>query len=245
MPKLHVETGQNVIIKKDLANIGERIAAQFIDYVIMASYAILVTWIVGMISKSTGRNMEAVIGLLLLPLLFYSLLSEIFLHGQSLGKKAVKTKVVKLSGGQPTIGSYIIRWMFRLIDVNFFYGAVAMITIAANGKGQRLGDLVAKTSVISLKRKESLKNTIFVELEDEYEPVYPETEMLDESDIKTIKDVVAHYKKNITKPIAIDMVKDTAEAIKNKAKISSSEVPVLFLETILKDYNSLNKLKKS
>ncbi len=242
MPKLHVETGQNVIIKKGLANVGERIAAQLIDFAVMIAYTLLVTWIIGVISKGSGTNLETLMVILLLPLMFYSLLSEIFLHGQSLGKKALKTKVVKLSGGQPTIGSYIIRWMFRLIDVNFFYGAVAMITIAANGRGQRVGDLVAKTSVISLKRKESLKNTIFVELEDEYKLIYPQTDMLDVSDIKTIKDVVAHYKKNITKPIAIDMVKNTAKAIKEKANITSSEVPLLFLETILKDYNFLNRV---
>jgi len=244
MPKLHVETGQNVVIKKDLANVGERIAAQLIDFAVMISYVLFVTWIISVISETSGTNLEALIVILLLPLMFYSLLSEIFLQGQSLGKKALKTKVVKLSGGQPTIGSYIIRWMFRLIDVNTFYGAVAMITIAANGRGQRLGDLVANTSVISLKRKESLKNTIFVELEDEYKLVYPQIEILNVSDIKTIKDVVAHYKKNITKPIAIDMVKNTAKAIKKKANITSSEVPLLFLETILKDYNFLNKVGK-
>jgi len=243
MPELYVETGQNVFIKKDLANVGERIVAQLIDFVVMFSYALFVIWIINIISKSMGIKLEALIIVLLFPLFFYSLLSEVFLQGQSLGKKILKTKVVKLSGGQPTIGSYIIRWMFRLIDVNFFYGAVAIITISANGRGQRVGDLVAKTSVVSLKRKESLKNTIFVELDDDYMLVYPEADLLDVSDIKTIKDVVSHYKKSVTKPISIDMVKNTADAIKQKVNITSKEVPLLFLETILKDYNYINRVK--
>jgi len=241
MPKLNVETGQNVIIKKELANIGERIGAQLLDYFIMLVYGIVVTLIINAISDVSGAKLKSLLVLLLAPLFFYSLLSEIFMQGQSLGKKALKTKVVKLSGGQPTIGSYIIRWMFRLIDLNFFYGAVAMITIAANGRGQRLGDIVAKTSVISLKRRKSLKNTIFVETEDDYNPVYIEADLLEETDIKTIKDVIAHYKKDVTKPIAIDMVKGTAKAIKEKIGISSTEVPLVFLETILKDYNSIYK----
>jgi len=241
MSKLNVETGQNVIIKKELANIGERIGAQLLDYLIMFIYGAIVSLIINGISEVSGTKLDALMVILLVPLFFYSLLSETFMQGQSLGKRVLKTKVVKISGGQPTFGSYIIRWMFRLIDINFLYGVVGMVTIAANGRGQRLGDLVAKTSVISLKRRESLKNTIFVETEDDYEPVYNDVENLDETDIKTIKDVIAHYKNNITKPIAIDMVKSSAKAIKEKTGIVSSEAPLLFLETILKDYNRINK----
>ena len=244
MSKLNVETGQNVIIKKELANIGERIGAQLLDFFVMFLYGLIVSLIINEISDVSQTKLNSLIVIFLSPLFFYSLLSEVFLQGQSLGKKVLKTKVVKLSGGQPTIGSYIIRWIFRLIDINFLYGVVGMVTIAANGKGQRLGDIVAKTAVISLKRKESLSNTIFVETEDDYEPVYNEIEMLDNADIKTIKDVIAHYKKNITKPIAIDMVKSTANAIKEKTGIISSDVPLLFLETVLKDYNRIHKNNK-
>ncbi len=243
MSKLNVETGQNVIIKKELANIGERIGAQLLDYFIMFVYAMIITLIFKGVSNIMGQKVEALMFIFLAPLFFYSLLSEIFMQGQSLGKKVLKTKVVKLSGEQPTVGSYIIRWLFRLIDINFLYGAVGMITIAATGKGQRIGDIVAKTSVISLKRKKSLENTIFVELEDSYVAVYPDVEKLDATDIKTIKDVVAHYKKNITKPIAIDMIKNTAKAIKEKIGVENSEIPLLFLETIIKDYNFIHKNK--
>lgn len=244
MSKLNVETGQNVIIKKELANIGERIGAQLIDYFIMFVYAMIMLLIFEGISDVIGSKVKALLVVFLSPLFFYSLLSEIFMQGQSLGKKVLKTKVVKLSGEQPTIGSYIIRWMFRLIDINFLYGVVGMVTIAATGKGQRIGDIVAKTSVISLRRRNSLQNTIFVELEDDYVAVYPNVNKLDASDIKTIKDVVSHYKKNISKPIAIDMIKDTAKAIKEKIGVESSEVPLLFLETIIKDYNYIHKNHK-
>ena len=241
MSKLNVETGQNVVIKKELANIGERIGAQLLDYLIILISALIIMFIFNMLSEIIGKKVDVLMFVFLAPLLFYSLLSEIFMQGQSLGKKVLKIKVVKLSGEQPTIGSYIIRWMFRLIDINFLYGAVGMITIAATGKGQRVGDIVAKTSVISLKRQKSLENTIFVELEDDYVAKYPEVEKLEASDIKTIKDVIAHYKKNITKPIAIDMIKNTTKAIKEKMGIENSDVPLLFLETILKDYNSIHK----
>ena len=199
MSKLNVETGQNVVIKKELANIGERIGAQLLDYLIIFISGFIIIYIFKGLSDIIGKKVEALMFIFLSPLFFYSLLSEIFMQGQSLGKKALKIKVVKLSGEQPTIGSYIIRWMFRLIDINFLYGAIGMITIAATGKGQRIGDIVAKTSVISLKRKNLLKNTIFVELEDDYVTTYPEVEKLEASDIKTIKDVIAHYKGTFSK----------------------------------------------
>jgi len=247
MSKLNVETGQNVIIQKELANIGERIGAYFIDVLIIGIYSLIVLGLFGLISENasgiSGRSSGIFIVLFFIPIFFYSLLSEIFLQGQTLGKKAVKIKVVKLDGGQPTIGSYIIRWLFRLIDIQFMYGIVAMVTIAATGKGQRVGDIVAKTSVISLKRRGKIEDTIFVKLEDEYNLVYPETEILEISDIKIIKDVIANYKKNMTRAIAITMIKDTAEAIKEKTGINSSDTPLLFLETIMKDYTYLNRNK--
>ena len=45
MQNIGVETGQNVIIKQEVANVGERIAAQLLDYVIIFSYFIVTAMI--------------------------------------------------------------------------------------------------------------------------------------------------------------------------------------------------------
>ncbi len=244
MLKLDFETGQNVIIRKDLANVGERIAAQLIDYIIMIAY-ILILSLFSNVSSKYSSDIAGFFYVFLIPVFFYALLSEIFMQGQSLGKKALKIKVVKVSGAQPTVGSYIIRWLFKIIEGNFafFFGSPAIIAIAANGKGQRLGDIVAKTSVISLKRNESLKDTIFVELPENYKLMYPETENLVLSDIKTIKDVIEHYKKNVSNVASNAMIKETTLAVKRKTGIVSSAVPLKFLQTVLADYNYLHKPK--
>lgn len=239
MSKLSVETGQNVIIHQDVANVGERIAAQLIDYVILFSYIMILLLINDTIVQY--RNQDIFLIIALIPVFFYSLLSEIFLDGQSLGKKALKTKVVTIDGSQATIGSYIIRWMFRLIDVNIFYGIVAIITIAVNKKGQRVGDIVAKTTVISLKRSKRIDDTIYVDVPEEYIPAYTNVDLLEDSDIKTIKDVVKHYIKNVSSAIAVSMIKKTVEAVKKKTGIESTDTPLAFLQTILKDYNHLYK----
>jgi len=239
MQNLSVETGQNVIIKQDLANVGERIGAQLLDYVIIFSYFILVA----LIAENAFRwsNREVFMILALVPVFFYSFISETLMQGQSLGKKALKIKVVKVDGSQATVGSYLIRWLFRLIDVNFLYGIVAIVTISANGKGQRLGDIVAKTSVISLKRTKKIEDTIYVDVPDDYQLKYPEAESLNDRDVKTIKDVIKQYKKDVTKAVSISMLKKTFEAVKKKTGAITNEVPLKFLENIIKDYNHIHK----
>ena len=239
MQNLAVETGHNVIIRQEVANVGERIAAQLLDYLIMFSFIMIMTLLTEKIISD--NNQGIFMFFMLIPIFFYSVLSEIFMNGQSLGKKALKIKVVKMDGSEATIGSYIVRWIFRLIDVNIFYGLVAIITIAVNGRGQRVGDIVAKTSVISLKRSKRIDDTIYVEVPEDYSLSYTEVELLDDSDIKTIKEVVKHYKKNVSSTIASSMIRKTVGAVKKKTGIETKDVPLVFLQTILKDYNHMHK----
>jgi uncharacterized RDD family membrane protein YckC len=60
------------------------------------------------------------------------------MNGQSLGKKVVAIKVVKLDGTQPGIGSFILRSILRVIDIQLLNGLVALISVAASDKSQRL-----------------------------------------------------------------------------------------------------------
>ncbi len=239
MQTIGVETSQNVLIKQEVANVGERIASQLIDYIIMIAYIVLIAWISG--ELFSYQNQDVFIVLMLFPVFFYSLLSETFLQGQSLGKKVLKIKVVKMDGSSAAFGNYLVRWMFRLIDVNFFYGIVAIITIAVNGKGQRLGDMVAKTCVINLRKSKKIDDTIYMEVPDAYNLVYPEVELLNDDDIKTVKEVIAHYKKNVTNAIAVSMLRQTVDAVKKKTGIENNEIPMIFLETVLSDYNFIHK----
>ncbi len=238
MPNLQVETSQNVIIEQEIANLGERIAAFLIDGVILISYIIFMLFIVKFFSSAKISSSGFFV--LIIPIFFYSLLCETFMNGQSFGKKALKIKVAKLEGSQPTFGNYLIRWLFRIIDINF-YGLPAIITIAVNGKGQRLGDIVAKTSVISLKRSKNIEETIYEETEVDYEIKYPEAEQLKDTDLNTVKEVLKLYKKDPTNVIAVSMLKKTFEAIKIKTGAEPTQVPAVFLETIIKDYNHIFK----
>lgn len=245
MSKLNIETGQNVLIKKEIASIGSRIGAFFIDTAVMIIYVFVIiaffSLIIGIEKNNTNENTLIIISLATAPIFFYSLISESLMNGQSIGKKAVNIKVVKMDGSQPSFGNYVIRWVFRLIDLRIFNGIIAIAVIAVNEKGQRIGDIVAKTTVISLKKRETISDTIYVDVDDNHNLSYPEVSVLSVSDIKIVKDVIANYKKNLTSPSANDMIKNTTKAIKDKMNVYSAEAPLLFLEKVMKDYNYINK----
>jgi uncharacterized RDD family membrane protein YckC len=57
---------------------------------------------------------------------------------------------VKIDGYQASFGDYMIRWVFRIIDVSFA-GVVGLISMIVSKNNQRLGDIASGTAVISLK----------------------------------------------------------------------------------------------
>jgi uncharacterized RDD family membrane protein YckC len=238
MKNLEIQTTQNVAIQHRTASIGERMLATLIDLAIITSYYISVFLIMDNLPYNTSFSIGFIA---LIPIFFYHLVSEIFMNGQSFGKKALKIKVIKIDGSSPSVGSYFIRWIFRLIDINISYGSVAIISIAASKKSQRLGDMVAKTTVVSTKDTDQLQKTIYTELSNEYQAKYEAVKFLDDQDIKTVKEVLDHYYRNISRATAIDMLKRTEDAISKKAGITPTETPAEFLKTVLRDYTALHK----
>jgi len=237
MEKFGIETSQNVFIQHEAANVGERIVAQLLDNLFIFSYIIILTIISGILGSNSASGV--IIFILVIPAFFYSFIFELFFHGQSLGKMIMKLQVVKLDGTQATIGNYFIRWIFRIIDVLLFYGAIGIFTIVINGKGQRLGDIVAKTSVIKLKKRISLSETILIQLPADYTLKFEETKKLSEKDINTIREVLNFYKKNNSQQ-AQDVIMKTSEALCKKIGINHSLSSREFLQTLLQDYNYIN-----
>jgi uncharacterized RDD family membrane protein YckC len=51
------------------------------------------------------------------PVYIYPLVLESLMEGQTPGKRTLKIRVVKIDGYQASFGDYMIRWVFRIIDV--------------------------------------------------------------------------------------------------------------------------------
>ena len=148
MDNISIHTTQNVDIEYQLASIGDRILATLLDYLLFLAYFLFAA-----LTKWELFDSIAIMSILVLPILFYDLICEVLFQGKSFGKMIMKIKVVMLDGTQANFGAYLLRWLLRIIDMRLFGGALALIAILINGKGQRIGDMAAGTTVIKMKQK--------------------------------------------------------------------------------------------
>mgnify|MGYP000055952448 FL=1 len=232
MDNFQIETAQNISINQNVANITTRIGSYLIDVLFIAGYNITLILILSKLDMPPSMKFLSIYLLLGLPVFFYSLLFEVLMNGQTPGKYFNKIRVVKLDGSKPTFGSYLMRWLLRFIDFTFASGSVAVLTILLNGKGQRLGDLAAGTTVISEKKRITLKDTIANDIEDNYTPTYPQVTLLTDNDIHTIKKVFNNAKKKRNHQVILKLhIK-----IIDLTKITTTQKPMEFITTVLKDY---------
>jgi uncharacterized RDD family membrane protein YckC len=243
MQTIEIQTTQNVHIEYPVASVGDRVVAGLIDQLIMIGYLIGIIffyiWLLNVTEGTLFSYPVAYFVILFLPLFFYHLLCETYLNGQSFGKKMMKMRVVKLDGTQAGIGSYFLRWILAPIDIYFTYGSVGLVTIIVNGKGQRLGDLAAHTTVVKLKAETKLDDTILRATPVNYEVKFPQVSALNDNDISLVKEVLDL---NFKKPDIIvytRILNKTKEAIEKKIGVSTNLHPLTFLDTVLKDYNYL------
>ena len=165
-------TGQYVKISQTPASIGERMAAQLIDWVVMAAYLVLTIYLADFLTD-LDLHLHPVI--ILLPAFFYTLLCEILAGGQTLGKRIMKLRVVMKDGSAPPISSYLLRWLLWIVDgptLSF----LGVLIILINRHNQRIGDIAAGTMVVRLNSYTRLQVSLdeFSHLSRDYHPTYPQ-----------------------------------------------------------------------
>ena len=241
MTQLSINTTQNVVINFSAASVGERIGAYVLDYLIKAAYVIVVFYIFFyalnlnvLIAQMDFWSQTAIYMIFALPVVFYSLVQESLLEGQTFGKRLVKIKVVKIDGYQAGFGDYLIRWLFRLIDIFIFMGIIGLITMVVNKKVQRLGDISAGTAVITLKNKITINNTILEDIGEEYQPKYPLVIKLSDNDARIIKETFHSAIKTADYVILNKLTAKIEQVTGIKNDLGSTKE---FIQTVLKDYN--------
>jgi uncharacterized RDD family membrane protein YckC len=241
MTQLSINTSQNVIINFSAASIGERIGAYFIDLLIKIAYFIFVFYIFfyslnlnHIISQLDNWSQISIYMIFAMPIVIYSIVMESLLEGQTFGKKFVKIKVVKIDGYQASFGDYLIRWLFRIIDVSLSSGIIGLITMVVNSKTQRLGDISAGTAVITLKNKINISHTILEDIGEEYKPKYPLVIKLSDNDARIIKETFQSALKKSDYEILTKLTSKIEQVTGIKNDLESKKE---FIQTILKDYN--------
>lgn len=234
MKGIQIETAQHILLDFAPANLGERILATLIDAAVQLVYFITVVAIVSGIGKS-GFSWPEIVAIL--PVVAYHLAMEVFFDGQSLGKKALHIRVVSLDGERATLGQYLIRWLFRVIDLALTEGLCAVFAVAFSKKSQRLGDMVAGTAVIKQKQAADLAGTLYMPpLREHYQARYPEAERLGRRDVALIREVMDYALSSGN----LEVVHETAEKIASVLGIPLEGDPAAFLEKILEDYHELS-----
>ncbi len=229
MDNFQIQTAQNVTIDHNLANYFERAAAFFIDALILMAYV----FIFSLFSAAFNLGSMAIGMIMTLPLFLYHLVMEIAFNGQSVGKRALNIRVVCMDGSKPNISHYFIRWCLRLLDITITFGSVASLFILFGGKGQRLGDLAAKTTVITEKNTVSFSQTILMDISENYTPTYPQVTIFNDEDMRQVKAIYLSAKNRREYHI----INKLCEQLTTKMQIEPSENPLEFIVKVLKDYN--------
>ena len=232
MEQFQIETAQNISISQNTAHLGDRMLAYIIDSFVVMVYMILVIWL--LLSMDIDfSDMWALYLLLSLPAFLYYVLLETFMDGKTIGKSLMHIRVVKLDGSKPNFASYFVRWLLRIIDVTLTSGGVAVLTILIRGKGQRVGDIAAGTTVISEKQRIRLEDTLLRELPDGYKARFPQVTVFKDSEMQTIKELFDAARRNGNHQIILSL----SDRIKDVTQINTELKPIEFVDIIIKDYN--------
>ncbi|MET0513415.1 MAG: RDD family protein [Thermoleophilaceae bacterium] len=125
---------------------NRRIAAALIDLAIVVGGAFVIGLAAGL--SGVGEGGAGLTAVVLAWALYYYFACESS-GGQTLGKKAMKLRVVRMDGGTAGMGDIGVRTILRLIDGLFLY-LVGLVVMLATGKRRgRLGDLAARTKIVS------------------------------------------------------------------------------------------------
>ncbi|NUY81214.1 RDD family protein [Flavobacterium sp. MAH-1] len=241
MTQISINTTQNVNIVFTAASVGDRILANIVDWLIKIAYFVVLffmifrwTGLLDAINKMDDWSGGAIIMIFMLPVAFYTLIFESWLEGQTWGKRLMKIKVVKIDGYQASFPEYLIRWFFRLVDLMIFNGLIAVISVSTSSRSQRLGDMAAGTSVITLKNKINISHTILEEIGTEYVPIYPLVIKLSDNDVRIIKETF----NNAVARNDYDTVRKLVDKVEKVTGIrNQSGNHHDFIRTVIKDYN--------
>jgi len=257
MSIIQISTAFNIDLEFEIAPFHKRLLAYMIDFFILVVFLFSMKYVLyAGFSMNLEDNMGLDILIITLPMLLYSLATELWMNGQTVGKKLMGIRVISLDGDEATFGQFLLRWVTKFFEWPFLFGYVffsiealfgyiiitgllgiaVVIIITVTPKNQRLGDLAAGTVIVNTKSAMSVEDTVFMDISNEnYKVLFPEVMRLSDSDINTIKTVLTQAKKRNN----IEMCLRVESKVKEVLGIRSELYAPDFLEKLLEDYNYL------
>ena len=175
----------------------------------------------------------------------YFFLLEMLNGGQTLGKRIVGIKVIRLDGWDPTPADFITRAIFMLPDILFSLGIPAVLLVSSGRYKQRLGDIVAGTVVIqsAVSSTFTLREIMAIRNREDHDPEFPEVQQFTDADMMVVKHALGRMRKygNLAHRQA---VRQLAMKLADQMGLEKAEIqytPEQFLEKLLLDYIVLTR----
>lgn len=177
--RITLETPDNITLQFPLATFGQRAVAYIVDTII---YALIITvlifisiWLLSNSSvisflaklkistKDVGIILISIIGFLFVTDAYF-VLQEFYNKGQTIGKKLMKIRVLRLDGRHITLREALIRGLSRII-IDTFPGSfmVGFVSYFCTANQQRVGDLIADTVVVNEEFHSKIKPHAFLD----------------------------------------------------------------------------------
>jgi uncharacterized RDD family membrane protein YckC len=178
---IDVATGESVAFSYELAGLGSRFLAVFIDLTIQISVLIgallIFAWIgsafpagktpvaPAQIQKIAAAIVEGVFIFALFMLFFgYFILFEWLWQGRTPGKRLLGIRVVRDGGFSVDLVSSMIRNVVRILEALLGFYTLSAISALLSPQNRRLGDLAAGTLVVRDQRYERARSLPFSEV---------------------------------------------------------------------------------
>lgn len=240
MKNIEITTSQNVTVQYNLATAVERSLAFFLDAIVLFALFFILQLIFTFFFASSADLLTYIF---LFPvILFYSLAIEQLNNGQSIGKKIMKLRVIRLDGENVRFLDYMMRWMFRLLDIYGSAGGIALLSILSSQYSQRPGDLLANTVVVNIGKTDRLTLEKLLQLHEtrDHKITYPEVVKMPEEAMLLVKETLGKKvsQDNEAHNVAFDLL---VKKMEKELGIKAMNDKEQFLRTLLKDYIILTR----
>lgn len=148
---VEVETPEHVRFRYQIAGPARRAAAYLIDLTVRGAFVVVLGMVLLFLAgwhQFAGFEMGAILVVYFAVEWGYYVLSELLMNGSSLGKRALRLRVVQSDGLPITFTDSFLRNLVRAADLLPSFYALGLFSMILDSRFRRLGDLVAGTLVV-------------------------------------------------------------------------------------------------
>ena len=155
---LEVHTGESVAIRYELAGVGSRFLAVFVDFAIQIATAIVVVIAVAfggmLLHYSAVPRLGSAIAIAALSIALFLLFFGYFIffetrwNGETPGKRMIGVRVMRDGGFPIDFMGAVIRNLIRTLEFGLGFYAVSAVVMLLSPENKRLGDFAAGTIVV-------------------------------------------------------------------------------------------------